>query len=213
MSVWSRIRSAILTIVAILGVLSVALVVLGIFSGIKPTIVISGSMEPELPVGSLALTRAVPASEVGRGDIVTAPRQDGDGLVTHRVVGVESAPDGITLLTLRGDANDADDPSPYPVREVGEHVMTVPYMGHLALFLRTPFGLVVTLGVLIGSFLILSPPRTAGAGARDGGGAGAGVPDPDSRKARRLLRRRHRSRSLESAEGLNRHRAKHAADH
>lgn len=208
MSVWSRVRSAVLTIVAILGVLSVALVVLGIFTGIKPTIVISGSMEPELPVGSLALTRAVPASEVGRGDIVTAPRQDGDGLVTHRVVGVESAPDGVTLLTLRGDANDADDPSPYPVREVGEHVMTVPYMGHLALFLRTPFGLVVTLGVLIGSFLILSPPRTTGAGASSGGG----VSDPDSRKARRLLRRRHGRRSMESAEGLNRHRAKHAAD-
>ena len=174
MTILYRIRSLTLTLAAILGVLSVALVALGIFTGIKPTIVISGSMEPALPVGSLALSKKVPASEAAPGDIVTAPRQDGDGLVTHRVVETEQADDGIWLLTLQGDANDSADPAPYPVREVGEHVMTVPYMGNVALFLRTPGGLLVTLGVLIGSFLILSPAKAQRAEPSEEGGRRAG---------------------------------------
>ncbi len=202
MAVLYRIRSVLLTLLAVLGILSVALVGLGIFAGIKPTIVISGSMEPELPVGSLALTRVAPATEAEPGDIVTVPRQDGDGLVTHRVVEVESAADGVTLLTLRGDANDANDPAAYPVREIGEHVMTVPYFGRLALILRTPIGLIVTLGVLIGTFLILSPVK--GSSSTDGA-----PPSGRRRRSRRQGRGAHPSAPLESRPE---HRAQHAAE-
>lgn len=206
MTILRRIRSITLTLAAILGVISVALVALGIFTGIKPTIVISGSMEPALPVGSLALTKMAPASEAEPGDIVTVPRQDGDGLVTHRVVKTESAEDGITLLTLRGDANKADDPAAYPVREIGEHVMTVPYFGHIALFVRTPIGLIVTLGVLIGSFFILSPPKSSV--------PKSSVPKAGEAVTRRGRReqRRGRQRAMGSAaDSRADHRAKHVA--
>ena len=39
--------------------------------GYKPVAVYSGSMEPKIPVGSLALDRAIPAREVGIGDVIT----------------------------------------------------------------------------------------------------------------------------------------------
>ncbi|MBN9605618.1 MAG: signal peptidase I [Actinomycetales bacterium] len=76
----------------------------------------TGSMEPTIPTGSVALVHQVPASEVRVGDIVTVDRP-GALPVTHRVVSVEGS--GPTrVLTLRGDANPVDDPAPYVVDSV-----------------------------------------------------------------------------------------------
>lgn len=79
----------------------------------------SGSMEPAIPTGSVALVREVPAADVHVGDVVTVDRP-GDIPVTHRVVDTDPGADGTTVLTLKGDANAASDPSPYRVRAVRE---------------------------------------------------------------------------------------------
>lgn len=79
----------------------------------------TGSMEPTIPTGSLAVVHEIPASDIRVGDIVTVDRP-GELPVTHRVTSV--AGEGLArTITLRGDANPTDDAAPYRV----EHVRVV----------------------------------------------------------------------------------------
>lgn len=88
--------------------------------GIKPHVVISGFMEPETPVGSLVLARARPAVQVEIGDIVTVQQQqhNGGGFATYRAGRTATNDNGQILPTLKGDANQTDDPLPYAVAAV-----------------------------------------------------------------------------------------------
>lgn len=140
--IWIPVRSVLLTVAATLGVVSIVAFALLMFFGLKPQIVISGSMEPTIPTGSLAFARSVDARTVHERDVVTVPRNFGDGLVTHRVIRIEKAEDGTTLLTLRGDANATADPQPYAVNTAGLVVFHIPYLGFVARVLQTGYGLV-----------------------------------------------------------------------
>ncbi|WP_418909074.1 signal peptidase I [Glutamicibacter endophyticus] len=152
-------RSAVLWIGAALGTLCLVLFIAGLLFGIRPQAVLSGSMEPTLPTGSLILVRPVPVSEVSAGQIVTVPLPDGHGTVTHRVVGTATDSNGITSLTLKGDANLSNDPVPYPVATAGQHLLTLPYLGTLAMGLRSPFGLLATCAVAMVFLLTLWQPK------------------------------------------------------
>lgn len=148
-------RSAFLTVAAILGLVCILVFGASLVFGLKPVIVVSGSMEPTIPTGSLLMVREVSAATVEVGDIVTVDRQDGNGLVTHRVVEVERADQGWSL-TLRGDANKVDDPAPYIVTTVGEAVVHVPFLGTVASAFQTRFGvlaIVIVAVALVAAFL------------------------------------------------------------
>lgn len=155
------IRSALLWIGSAIGALCIVVFALALIFGIKPHVVISGSMEPDMPVGSLVLARAEPAVQVKVGDIVTVPQPNGAGLVTHRVVDTTTDENGQILLTLKGDANQTNDPFPYPVATVGAHVATVPGLGYVAGFFRTPFGFAaIALVALVIVAAVLIRPRS-----------------------------------------------------
>jgi signal peptidase I len=145
-------RSTFLTIAAVLGAFCILVFGISLALGLKPVIVVSGSMEPTMPTGSLLLAREVSAATVEVGDVVTVQRQNGRGLVTHRVVEVERADKGWSL-TLRGDANSVDDPAAYEVTTVGEVVFHAPYLGTIASAFQTRFGIVaitvVTLSIAV----------------------------------------------------------------
>lgn len=128
-------------------------------AGVRPAIVISGSMSPTIPTGSMTFAREIPASEVRVGDIVTVDRVIGSGLVTHRVTDITDD-NGNIELTLQGDANTDADPAPYPVRTVGEVVFHVPGLGTAAAVIRTPLG-ITCMVLLIIAFTIFGfiPPR------------------------------------------------------
>jgi signal peptidase len=69
----------------------------------------TGSMRPELPVGSLIVSRRVPASQLHVGDVVSFVRPGVEGgLVTHRIVKIEQGPHGPQFQT-QGDANPEPD--------------------------------------------------------------------------------------------------------
>jgi signal peptidase I len=185
-SVLRLLRGLVLTATAALGVVSLLAVAAGLVLDVRPLVVISGSMEPTIPVGSLIAGRTVPAAEVQVGDVVTVPRREGTtDLVTHRVVEVRSsdAAEGARELVLRGDANASDDASPYTVTEVRRLVLTVPGAGYLVQTLQTPRGLVLLGGVLLAA-VVLTFAVPSGAAAPSGRRRAAGradrrgVPDP-----------------------------------
>ena len=77
--------------------------------GLTPFVVLSGSMEPTYPVGSLVYVRSVDASELRVGDPVTFTLEGREAVATHRVIEVDAES---ASLRTQGDANDEPDGSP-----------------------------------------------------------------------------------------------------
>jgi len=178
-------QRVLLDVAAVVGVVSLVAVVLCLLLSVRPAIVLSGSMAPAVPVGALTVARTVPADTAQVGDVVTVPRHQRDGLVTHRVVQI--APAGTVAgtgggtavaLTLQGDANDEPDAQPYTVTEVGRVLWTVPQLGRVVAALQQHVVLVVA--VLVGITALATFPVRAGttprrcprAARRAGGGPG-----------------------------------------
>lgn len=110
--------------------------------------VLSGSMEPTIPVGSMIFDQEVDASELARGDVVTFhPPGQPDKLVSHRVVRVEKTKQGSFLVT-RGDANGVVDDWRIPAEGRGlRYEFHVPYLGYVVGGLLTPVGRLVALSL------------------------------------------------------------------
>lgn len=143
-----RTRSVLLWVGSAIGLICILLFAASLLFGVRPQIVISGSMEPNMPVGALVLVTDTPSTEVEVGDVVTVKRLDGAGLVTHRVAEISSGANGTTQLILKGDANASADPQPYQVSNVGKVFLTVPLLGYLAQFLQGDAGL-ITIAVIV----------------------------------------------------------------
>ena len=105
-------------------------------AGIDSYVVVSGSMEPAIPVGSMVYSKACDPAELGEGDIIVFYETMGSGVpVTHRIV--ENDTDKGEIIT-KGDANAQADLAPVIYNNVtGKVVMHVPYLGLLAAPLST----------------------------------------------------------------------------
>lgn len=110
-------------------------------------VVLSGSMEPELPVGALLFIHSEKSYEAG--DIVTYEDADGS-LVTHRLVSLE---EGVAIT--KGDANNTND-APFPASKIlGKVRAVLPGVGNAIAWLRSPLGICTI--ALIGAILIILP--------------------------------------------------------
>lgn len=150
------------TALVLVVLLAVAVAVIPAIGGATPLTVLSGSMEPALPVGSTVVVRPRPAAEIAVGDVITytdrTTESDETRIVTHRVIGVEPGPAFRTM----GDANDAPDPGLVQAADVrGVQWYAVPYVGLLRERLLTPPGVFFAFGF---GFLVLAAhlliPRT-----------------------------------------------------
>ena len=121
--------------------------------GLRVDAVLSGSMEPELKVGSMVVTRSVEAETVEVGDIITFhPSTVGENLITHRVIGIGHS--SSLYFETMGDANEDPDPFTVPARNlVGKISLHIPYWGYVTEFLKTPIGFILAV-VIPGAILI-----------------------------------------------------------
>jgi signal peptidase len=112
------------------------------FMGYKPFIVLSGSMEPTILTGDIVLTKITAAEDIAQNDIITF-RVDRETAVTHRVTEVVEEDGKVTFLT-KGDANVGSDATVItPEMLEGKYLGRVGGLGHLAIFLQTPMGLLI----------------------------------------------------------------------
>jgi len=131
--------------------LVILLMVAAVFTYLAPHLgwqvnaVLSGSMEPELKVGGLVVTRPVEPEAIAVGDIIIfRPRAAGENLISHRVIGIEEH--SPLYFKTKGDANDDPDPLTVPARNVvGKICFHVPFMGYAAQFLKTTPGFLFAL--------------------------------------------------------------------
>lgn len=101
--------------------------------GVKSFVVLTGSMSPLIPAGSVVYSHS--QNNYGNGDIITF-EQNGV-TVTHRVV-EKISKDNKTFYKTRGDANNITDSEPVAAENVvGKVELFVPAIGKLIMFLKT----------------------------------------------------------------------------
>lgn len=153
---------------ALVAIVMVALVMIVVPLAINatPFTVLTGSMRPTMPPGTLVVTRTVPADVIDIGDVVTYQLHSNQPeVVTHRVVGVGFTGEGERLFVTRGDANNVDDDPVRAVQVRGVVAYHVPYLGYVNTWVginRPGWLLKAVAGALILYGLVL-----VGAGARD----------------------------------------------
>lgn len=147
------VRELALNVGAVAGVLCILAAVASLAFGITPLIFRSGSMAPQIPTGSLALARSVPAGDLRVGDVVSVDDAAGTR-ITHRIAAVETS-DDTAVLTLQGDANRVVDPAPYTVTQADRVLMSVPLLGYPAAWLTSKTA-VFCGGLLAGALLMLA---------------------------------------------------------
>ncbi|MDR0366205.1 MAG: signal peptidase I [Bifidobacteriaceae bacterium] len=126
-----------LTILSVVGVITVLATAFCLASGIRPVIVASGSMAPSIPTGAVVFHKTAPASDLKVGDVVTVPRPGLEGVVTHRITSIEPAENGQYTMTMKGDANKSPDPQPYVVDKADKMSFSVPHLGTVLSWMRT----------------------------------------------------------------------------
>lgn len=128
-----------LWIAAAAGVVCIVLVILAVTANITLIMFRTGSMSPTIPAGSVAVVQRVDASRVEVGDVVTVDRDD-ELPVTHRVTSVEpGARESERIITMRGDANAADDPFPYTVSSVRTVLFSIPGIASVIVGMGDPW--------------------------------------------------------------------------
>lgn len=160
---------------ALLGAACLGLTGWALLTGARTLVIRTGSMAPQLPVGTVAVVRPQPAAQVERGDVIAVRRTDGVRIM-HRVRSLRPAGDGAMTLVLRGDRNRAADP-PVTVRSVERPVLVVPSAGRPLTWLRgrwAQYWLGVATGVLALAWVAIRRRRgeqeQAAAQARSGHG-------------------------------------------
>ena len=135
---WEVITTLIVIIVVLFAVLLVGVRLFGIqvFS------VISGSMEPEYPVGSLIYVKEVDPYEVEVGDVITYVLPN-DMPSTHRVVRVDAENQH---FYTKGDANEAEDGAPVNfINLIGTPIFKIPVLGYIAYYIQHPPGMYIAI--------------------------------------------------------------------
>jgi len=100
-------------------------------SGATPMTILTQSMEPTYPPGTLVIVKPIDASDIRIGDPVTYQLKSGEPeVVTHRVVAITTT-DGELSFTTKGDNNSIADGVPVkPVQIRGTVWYSVPYIGY-----------------------------------------------------------------------------------
>ncbi len=147
-----RIRDAVITVLGIVGIITIAWLIAAWLFGLSLVVFVTGSMTPTMPVGAAAISQTTAAADLEVGDVVTVTRPDTGQPVTHRIVAIDTVTTSADAreLTLQGDDNDFADTQTYRVDEAPRVIVSAPGVGSVVLWAQTPIVMIA------GSILIAS---------------------------------------------------------
>lgn len=150
-TIWKIFLNSILILFVLVGVILV-FSILPIKGNYKIFSVMSGSMEPKLPVGSLILVK--PTNVYEKGDIITyKSTQKKNDFTTHRIHEIKEE-NGIRSYVTKGDANnDPDFEHVTGDRVVGKERAVVALLGYPLWFVKTLPGLIIL--IIIPALIII----------------------------------------------------------
>lgn len=149
--------SALTTTAMLVAFALAGIMVLPTLLGYERYVIISGSMEPTLPVGSVVYDEVVPVDDLEVGDIITflpPPEYGIDDPVTHRIVkitlaGEETDVPGERLFRTKGDDNEDVDPWEMVLDgpDQARVVRHIPYVGYVYMALQIGWVQFLVIGV------------------------------------------------------------------
>lgn len=107
--------------------------------------VLTGSMQPAIPIGSLIVTRIPSAvSDIKQNGIITFVEPGFDSkFITHRIDKIITS-DSVTLFQTKGDANESPDSWNIAYGSItGNYVLGIPHLGYLLNFIKSPLGIAI----------------------------------------------------------------------
>ena len=131
------------------------LIFLAVLSPVLPTkkylstfIVASGSMQPTIKTGSIAIVQPVKYQEVKKGDIIifTSPENPKEKIL-HRVNQIVTD-NGNPYFITKGDNNNVPDNwKVYGLQVQDKFITSIPYLGFPAAFVKKPLGFALLIGI------------------------------------------------------------------
>lgn len=118
----------------------------------RPVVVLSGSMEPVYPVGSVIYYKSATFDEIQVDDVITFSIGDG-ALATHRVIEKHEAD---RSFSTKGDNNPSADSNPVEYSRVEGKAtkFAIPYAGYFTNTMRQPQVIGILGGILLLSIFI-----------------------------------------------------------
>lgn len=148
-ALWIGVSGGLFALVVLLALVAV---IVPRVAGATPLTILTGSMQPSLPPGTLIVVKPEPVTHIAIGDVLTYQIRPGrPDVVSHRVVGVTVASDGSRTFTTKGDNNSAADPTVQPAQIRGVLWYSIPLLGYVSTFVAGSQGswLVPLAGVLL----------------------------------------------------------------
>lgn len=139
-------------IVIVLAGLLIAVLVSKLVYGVEMKAVLTSSMEPELPVGSLLIINPADYDEIAVGDDITFVRDENLTLVTHRVIEKD---DKTQYITTQGIANNTPDKPTSYQNVVGKVIYNIPYVGYFVIWTSSLKGKIIC-GIIIIALVCIS---------------------------------------------------------
>lgn len=124
------VSGAMLVIVLALGAL---VIVVPAVSGGTALTVLTQSMEPQLPPGTLIIIHPTPIDQIKIGDVLTYQIKSGESaVVSHRVISRSVDTKGRTTFITKGDNNDLPDAGPVQKVQIkGTLWYSIPWLGYV----------------------------------------------------------------------------------
>ena len=147
----NKIAQALSTAVVALAVAAAVLAVALRLMGWQLFTVLSGSMEPVYPVGSVICVKPADVLALGVGDDITFLVNE-KVVATHRIVEVlaDEADGAAVFFRTQGIANNAPDANPVHSKNVlGTPVYCIPWLGWAVNFVQTPPGSYLAIGAAV----------------------------------------------------------------
>lgn len=144
--------------------------------------VYTGSMEPALPVGSVVVIKPVDPETLKEGDIICFKLSE-PTTITHRIINITN--EG---FITKGDAN--EDPDQWIVKKesvIGKAIVTIPFIGYIGYFVRTPIGFILLIVIPASLIIIIEIRNIAKELRKQKPKGGLSVLQPKTSKKRFLL--------------------------
>lgn len=140
-----KICNLLMTIIIVLLFILAGILVGPRLFGCNTYAVISGSMEPEIPVGSIVCSQKVEFADLKENDVISY-QVSSDTIVTHRIVSIDNEK---KQVITKGDANNVNDANPVPSSNIiGKVVFSLPLIGYISIYMQSMLGIVIICAIV-----------------------------------------------------------------
>ncbi len=111
------------------------------FLGIKTYTIVSGSMEPQLKIGDIAIVKEAGDQELRVDDVISF--RQGQSVVTHRIIEIKEKDDKKIYIT-KGDGNNIEDNGEATYDQIeGKVIGRIPFLGKVSRVLQGKVTMIV----------------------------------------------------------------------